>query len=151
MDIEEEIAELIAELEKRNEDPKLIRYVKSFDYKYLLKREETKICDVCGKEFKITHLCETEKKLNWTELWKNYSSQSSSNQTYTATKTTVAPSTTISQSPIILTGEEDPTKKNPSYTTSTTQKDESNPAAVVGICCCFLLVIVLLVVFISGF
>ena len=72
MDIEDELAELKAELDRSNEDPKVKRFVNSREYRILLKKESAKICEICGREYKITHLCETAWKFEWSDLWKHY-------------------------------------------------------------------------------
>jgi len=82
MEIEEELAELRAELDRRNEDPKVKSFINSSKYRSLLKEETLKICEICGKEYRITHLCETVWNFVWTDLWKHYTAYEASSKTY---------------------------------------------------------------------
>ncbi|MBN2156784.1 MAG: hypothetical protein JW776_12145 [Candidatus Lokiarchaeota archaeon] len=76
MEIEEELAELKAELAKQNENSNIVRFVNSKDYRALLKKQPSKICEICGKEYKITHLCDTAWKFIWSDFKEHYSASS---------------------------------------------------------------------------
>ncbi len=72
MNIEEEVAELKAELIRQNENASILQYATSSEYRALLNKNTQKVCEICGKEYKLTHLCETTWKFEWDEFWKHF-------------------------------------------------------------------------------
>ena len=134
MDIEEELAELKAELERSNEGSKIKLFVNSKHYRVLLKKQSAKICEICGKEYKITHLCETVWKFELLDLWKHYTAYEGSSKP--ASK---PPSPTPQKMNV-------PVKNiNPNYPKTVQTKSNSNNC---GACFCVIVIIVLLVIFI---
>lgn len=87
MDIEDELEELKAELDRRNEDPKIVHFVNSREYRVLMGKQPTKVCELCGMEYKITHLCETKWDFVWADFWKLYAADETS-RSNTTTNTT---------------------------------------------------------------
>ena len=137
MDIEEELAELKAELERSNEDPKVKRFVNGREYRVLMKKQKDQICEVCGKEYKITHLCETAWKFEWSDLWKHYAAYEVSTKnapsSYNQTKATSSPKTFEYV-------------KTPA-STSPKSKPPNKSSNNCGACVCIIIIVVLLVIF----
>jgi hypothetical protein len=136
MDIEEELAELRAELEKMKEDPKLIRFVNSKEYRQLVKKNKPQICEICGKEYKITHLCEANWSFNWSDFQKHYEAKN-------------PPQSALKEAPKPV-----PQIKKEIITTKQTYIPNPQPApagkkksSFCGVCCCILIIGVLIVIF----
>lgn len=137
MDIEEELAELKAELERSNEDPKLKRFVNSTEYRNLMKKQKDQVCEVCGKEFKITHLCETAWKFEWSDLWKHYAAYEGSTKN--------KPSSSY-QPKLETTPKTFEPVKIPSYTPQP-PKSTNNRSNNCGACVCIIIIVVMLIIF----
>ncbi len=137
MDIEEELAELKTELERSNEDPKVKRFVNSTEYRNLMKKQKYQVCEVCGKEFKITHLCETVWKFEWSDLWKHYAAYEVSSKntpsSYNPPKQEVSPKTFEMV-------------KTPGYSTPK-PKSTNTSSNNCGACVCIIIIVVLLIIF----
>jgi len=136
MDIEEELAELRAELDRSNEDPKVMKFVKSREYRNLLKEQKGQICESCGKEFRITHLCESVWKFEWSDLWKHYAKYEVSS------KNTPKPPVQINSTATPKTFEY--INKPPAYPKPNKPNQNSNSC---GVCICIIIVVVFLVIF----
>ena len=137
MDIEEELAELRAELEKMNEDPKLIRFVNSREYRQLVKKQKPQICEVCGKEYKITHLCETDWSFNWSDFQSHFRAK---NTEQSSSGEKPKPETRVKKE--FLT-----TKQTYIPTPQPTPAGPKKSRSGCGVCCCILLVSVFIFIF----
>ncbi len=135
MDIEEELAELKAELDKMGEDPKLIRYVNSREYRVLLRKLKPQICEICGKEYKVTHLCETDWSFNWSGFQDHYKAN---NPTQTPSKEPVKIKPEIKKEIEIT--------KQP-YIPSSQPAGKKKSGSGCGTCFCILTVVVLIIIF----
>jgi hypothetical protein len=133
MDIEEELAELKAELNRINEDPKVKSYITSRQYRTLLKNQDPKICEICGKEYRITHLCETIWKFQGSELYKHYAAYEISMKSRSKTSTSYP-------KPI------EPIKTPSSYIPSAKLKSQNKSTSSCGACVCVIVIVIILII-----
>ena len=131
MDIEEELAELKAELEQTNENWRIREYVTSHQYRTLLKKQAPKICEVCGKEYRITHLCETIWNFERGELRKYYAAHETAAKSKKPSIPTYPKPTQPIKSPSSYTPQPKPQKKS-----------SSNGC---GVCMCVIVIVIILI------